>query len=114
MVHLTLLSSAILSFSCRKQSDADLVNLFHVTPAAIRAEDNKYIQSKMTTTMQTKIPQAADVGCRESFNDKTRKSLLKINLFIRRLKWFNIFNDTTKTTKATTNAPSKTDINPKW
>ena len=40
--------------------------------------------------MQTKIPQNA-VNDKETFNDKTRKSLLKINLFIKRLKFFNIF-----------------------
>lgn len=99
---------------------ADMMN-FLLTPAAIKAEDNKYTPSKHTT-MQTKIPQTAAVEhSKETFNDKTRKSLLKINLFIRRLKWFNIFTDatttatTTTTTTATTKAQkSTTEINQKW
>lgn len=57
--------------------------------------------------MQTNIPQTV-VG-KETFNEKTRKSLLKINLFIKRLKWFNIFADPTTTT-----SQKSSEINQKW
>lgn len=43
--------------------------------------------------IHSKIPQN-NVNDKETFNDKTRKSLLKINLFIKRLKFFNIFTTT--------------------
>lgn len=82
---------------------------FFLTPAAIKAgNNNKYTPTK-NTTMQTKIPQTVVEHSKETFNDKTRKSLLKINLFIRRLKWFNIFTDA-----ATTEAQKSTEINQKW
>jgi hypothetical protein len=76
---------------------------FFMTPAAIRADTNmRNMTSSSTKTstaaVQIKIPQGGEVveHNKESFNDKTKKSLLKINLFIKRLKWFNIFADTTK------------------
>lgn len=56
----------------------------------------------MPSTLRIKIPQRgqyhvglADVenNNRETLNDKTRKSLLKINLFIKR-QWLSIFSDT--------------------
>ena len=81
-----------------------MMNLF-LTPAAIRAENNK---QSLSNNMQTKIPQAVDDHSKESFNDRTRKSLLKINLFIKRLKWFNIFADPT-----TTDVKQSSEIN-KW
>jgi peptidase E len=90
------------------QQNADMMNFF-LTPAAIKAETNKYTPSK-DTTMLTKIPQAADEQSKETFNDKTRKSLLKLNLFIKRLKWFNIFTDTQTPTKA----QKSTEMNQKW
>lgn len=88
---------------------------FLLTPAAIKAENNKYTPSKHTT-MQTNIPQTAAVEhSKETFNEKTRKSLLKINLFIKRLKWFNIFADATSSTPTTTEGQQKsTEINQKW
>lgn len=49
-------------------------------------------ESNDEKTIQTKLPQNA-VNDKETFNDKTRKSLLKINLFIKRLKFFNIFTN---------------------
>lgn len=52
--------------------------------------NNLKYESNDEKIMQTKIPQNA-VNDKETFNDKTRKSLLKINLFIKRLKFFNIF-----------------------
>lgn len=82
---------------------------FFLTPAAIKAEDNKYTPSK-DAIMQTKLPQAVVEHSKETFNDKTRKSLLKLNLFIKRLKWFNIFTDTQSPTKA----QKSTEINQKW
>jgi hypothetical protein len=80
------------------QQNADMMNLL-LTPAAIKAVHNKYGLTQTSGTMQTKIPQATDEHqSRETFNDMTRKSLLKINLFIKRLKWFNIFADSSKST----------------
>jgi len=89
--------------------NADMMN-FLLTPAAIKGEAyNKCSPTTTTTTtattirasetMQTKqIPQKVDdnssssgSSSKETFNDKTRKSLLKLNLFIKRLKLFNIF-----------------------
>lgn len=94
------------SFVSTPQHNSDMVN-FILTPAAIKAANNKYDSSTM---MQTKIPQtAADEHCKETFNDRTRRSLLKINLFIKRLKWFNIFTDAPSTKPTQT-----TEINPKW
>lgn len=95
-----------------------MVNLF-VEPTAVKFERSKYVQSNMST-LQTKIPQTTE---KNTFNEKTRKSLLKINLFIKRLKWFNIFTDspasrTTMTTNAmaqgTNCAQLSKEINPKW
>lgn len=83
---------------------------FFLTPAAIKAEDNKYTLT--SNTVQTKIPQTVVEHSKETFNDKTRKSLLKINLFIKRLNWFNIFTDTTS--ESTTKAQKSTEINQKW
>jgi hypothetical protein len=86
------------SYSHSFQQGNDMMNFF-LSPEAIKAENNKF-----TTTLQTKIPQTnADTGGKETFNDMTRKSLLKINLFIKRLKWFNIFTE-----------PKSTEINQKW
>lgn len=83
-----------------------MVNFF-LTPAAIKANDSKFMDT--AASMSTKIPQAVAEHNKETFNDRTRKSLLKINLFIKRLKWFNIFND------ATTQKPRETvEINTKW
>jgi hypothetical protein len=81
------------------QQNADMMNLL-LTPAAIKAVHNKYGLTQPSETMQTKIPQATEEHpSRETtFNDMTRKSLLKINLFIKRLKWFNIFADSSKST----------------
>ena len=42
---------------------------------------------------QTTVPQQMDANNKIKFNDKTQKSLFKLNLFIKRLKWFNIFTD---------------------
>lgn len=81
---------------------------FFLTPAAIKAENNKYTPSK-DATMQTKIPQDVVEHSKETFNDKTRKSLLKLNLFIKRLKWFNIFADTQTSTKE-----KSAEMNQKW
>jgi hypothetical protein len=78
---------------------------FILTPAAIKAENNKYTPDE--ATMQTKIPQAVVEHSKETFNDKTRKSLLKLNLFLKRLKWFNIFNDAPK-------AQHPDELNQKW
>lgn len=90
MVHLTF-----------SPQSADMLNLF-LSPAAIKAANN----SMMT---QNKVPQP-DVQCKETF----RKSLLKINLFIKRLK-FNIFNDTPANgTMTKSKAQNTTEINPKW
>ena len=77
---------------------------FLLTPSTIKGENNKRTSTSIdptSTTMQTKLPQVVEHG-KETFNDKTRKSLLKINLFIKRLKWFNIFNDTQSSEKQTT------------
>lgn len=93
-----------------------MLNLF-VAPTM--KYEHKYVQSKMST-LQTKIPQTAE---KDTFNEKTRKSLLKINLFIKRLKWFNIFTDSTSSrlTKTTSSKAQGTncaqiseEINPKW
>lgn len=87
-----------------KYGSADMMN-FLLTPSAIKGENNKQTSTSIdatTTTMQTKLPQAVAEHGKETFNDKTRKSLLKINLFIKRLKWFNIFNDTQSSEKQTT------------
>lgn len=95
---------------------ADMLNLF-VAPAM--KYEHKYVQSKMST-LQTKIPQTTE---KDTFNEKTRKSLLKINLFIKRLKWFDIFTDspTSRTTTTTSSKAQGTncaqiskEINPKW
>jgi hypothetical protein len=79
---------------------------FFMTPAAIHTDSTNMMKNmtsssssnSKTTSVQIKIPQGGVVveHNKESFNDKTKKSLLKINLFIKRLKWFNIFADTTK------------------
>jgi hypothetical protein len=69
----------------RPQS-AEMMNFF-LTPC----------ESSNNTTIQTKIPQNV-VSDKETFNDRTRKSLLKINLFIKRLKY--IFTATTTATAA--------------
>jgi hypothetical protein len=79
---------------------------FFMTPAAIQTDSTNMMKNMTspsssnfkTTSVQIKIPQGGEVveHNKESFNDKTKKSLLKINLFIKRLKWFNIFADTTK------------------
>jgi len=61
--------------------------------------------SNNTKTMQTNIPQN-DVSDKETFNDRTKKSLLKINLFIKRLKWFNIFTTAETASKTTSNQQS--------
>lgn len=93
-----------------------MVNLF---VAPVKFEHNKYVQSQMSA-LQTKIPQTTE---KDTFNERTRKSLLKINLFIKRLKWFNIFTEsptsrttTTINTKAqgTNCAQISKEINPKW
>lgn len=94
---------------------ADMLSLF-VAPT-VKYEHNKCVQSMMST-LQTKIPQKTE---KDTFNEKTRKSLLKINLFIKRLKWFNIFTDspasrTTTSSKAqgTNCAQISKETNPKW
>lgn len=87
---------------------ADMVNFF-LTPAAMKADENNKFLPSQYTTMPTKIPQTAVEQGKETFNDKTKKSLLKINLFIKRLKWFNIFADTTAT-----KAQKSSEINQKW
>ncbi|CRK94003.1 CLUMA_CG007528, isoform A [Clunio marinus] len=84
-----------------KYRSADMLNFF-LTPTAMKSEND------MLTTMQTKIPQTVVERSKETFNDRTRKSLLKINLFIKRLKWFNIFADTT-----TSKVKKPTDITQK-
>lgn len=96
---------------------ADMLNLF-VAPTSVKLEPNKHVQSK-TSKIQTKILQTAE---KDTFNEKTRKSLLKINLFIKRLKWFNIFTDspTSRATKTINSSPGtncaqiSTEINSKW
>ena len=80
------------STSALFRQHTDMTN-FILTPAAIKAENNKYTSTD-DATMQMKIPQAVVEHSKETFNDKTRKSLLKLNLFLKRLKWFNIFADT--------------------
>jgi hypothetical protein len=72
---------------------------FFLTPTDMKYDSNN------TKTMQTNIPQN-DVSDKETFNDRTRKSLLKINLFIKRLKWFNIFTTTETASKTTSNQQS--------
>lgn len=81
---------------------------FFLTPADIKYNNTNHIK-----TLQTKLPQNV-VSDKETFNDRTRKSLLKINLFIKRLKWFNIFTTaaaTEETTIASIEAESKTANN---
>lgn len=89
----------------------DMMNFF-LTPAVIKDDSKKYAPAN-NTIMQTKIPQTVVEHSAETFNDKTRRSLCKINLFIKRLKWFNIFADTTATT-TTTKAQKSAEINQKW
>lgn len=78
---------------------AEMMNFFLNTT-------NMKHESKDDKTIQTKIPQNA-VNDKETFNDKTRKSLLKINLFIKRLKFFNIFT-TNQQQQQQTNKAQKT------
>lgn len=68
---------------CFWLQSAEMMNFF------LNTNNLKY-ENNDEKIMQTKIPQNA-VNDKETFNDKTRKSLLKINLFIKRLKFFNIF-----------------------
>ncbi|KAL7042320.1 hypothetical protein ACKWTF_001100 [Chironomus riparius] len=77
---------------------AEMMNFF-LTPTDMKYDSNN------TKTMQTNIPQN-DVSDKETFNDRTRKSLLKINLFIKRLKWFNIFTTTETASNTTSNQQS--------
>lgn len=72
---------------------------FFLTPTDMKYDSNN------TKTMQTNIPQNV-VSDKETFNDRTRKSLLKINLFIKRLKWFNIFTTAETPSKTTSNQQS--------
>jgi hypothetical protein len=82
---------------------------FFATPdtiAATRSKNDNLSASQhhhgaiAPSLVQIKIPQRGHVGLadvennnRESLNDKTKKSLLKINLFIKR-QWLSIFSDT--------------------
>lgn len=94
---------------------ADVLNLF-VAPTTVKYEHNKSVPCN---TLQTKIPQKTE---KDTFNEKTRKSLLKINLFIKRLKWFNIFTDSPASRTTTTNSKAQgtncalisKETNPKW
>jgi hypothetical protein len=90
-----------LFFSFIRKQSAEMMNFF-LTPTAIKYESN---------IMQTKIPQTV-VSDKETFNDRTRKSLVKINLFIKRLKWFqNIFTSNQQTTSKVQKA---TERQQKW
>ena len=60
---------------------------------------------------QTTIPQQMDANNKLKFNDKTQKSLFKLNLFIKRLKWFNIFTDHQDIKSSSGNKTSANDHN---
>lgn len=60
---------------------------------------------------QTTIPQQMDANNKLKFNDKTQKSLFKLNLFIKRLKWFNIFTDHQDIKSSCGNKTSANDYN---
>jgi hypothetical protein len=94
-----------------------MMNLL-LTPAAIKVEHSKYTLAD-NPAMQMKFPPSYNDHAKETFNDKTRKSLFKINLFIRRLKWFNIFADSNSAARTvasmrTPNDIKSVEINQKW
>lgn len=82
---------------------------FFLTPTDMKYNSSNSNNMKI---MQTKIPQTV-VSDKETFNDRTRKSLLKINLFIKRLKWFNIFTTATIATTTTTTEAAPAEIDSK-
>jgi hypothetical protein len=87
---------------------------FILNPAADTKYKSDFVGDKI---IQTKIPQNGD-DKEETFNDRTKKSLLKINLFIKRLKWFNIFTNNQQTNKiqktSTTTVMATTERQQKW
>jgi hypothetical protein len=79
----------------------EMMNFF-LTPTSIKCESRTNNKDNYST-IPTKIPQNF-VSDKETFNERTKKSLLKINLFIKRLKWFNIFTATTTNSNQQTNS----------
>lgn len=90
-------SFSFISTNTHSQS-AEMMNFF-LTPNDMKYDNNNNMKTMQTAT--TKIPQNV-VSDKETFNDRTRKSLFKINLFIKRLKWFNIFTTETTATESKT------------
>lgn len=106
--------------SCRKLShfqSSDMMNFF-TTPNTMWETGSGNVKNMSTVTpspVQIKIPQRGTIGLadvennnKETLNDKTRKSLLKINLFIKR-QWFSIFSDS-KRSEDGSSATGKDDI----